>query len=395
MAKSQGTVYHSGYYRLSKLLKSVRFAVLGVLAVFTLVIFLFFGQDMTLSHFRYFLNNFDFSENATDTAGDVFYYDADADASFGFVSGGFVTLTDTRVFVTDRSSSTTFSAYHGYRMPMGVYSDRYMVIYDRAGSSATVYNAFSALKSLEYEGTLTDAAVSDSGSFAIAAADVSGYYTKIYIYDSEFTLVRTVSKYKYLVDMAFDEAGDMLYTLSRYTEDGKVLYELQGIDYEKGKASFTETLTDAVYKLSLEEEDVLLLCDGAILRYREGALVSREEFSFPVYKSGAVGGGVYLVSSGADSRKEQFYFYGEEGRLEYPLPSSLLDCKADGEYLYLFCENNFFVIDKKTKECYDVGTLRENDGVLTLVQGKNAVYFAGVFRADRLDGKALIENIGK
>lgn len=395
MAKPQGTVYHSGYYRFSKLLMPLRFAVLGLLAVFTLVILLFFGEDMTLSHFRYFLNNFDFSENAADTAGNVFYYDADADASFGFVSGGFATLTDTRVFVTDRSSSTTLSAYHGYRMPMGVYSDRYMVIYDRAGSSATVYNAFSALKSFTYEGTVIAAAASDSGAFALAVSDVSGYYTKIYVYDSELTLVRTVSKYKYLVDMVLDEAGDTLYTVSRYTEAGAALYELQAIDLEKGKAVFTETLTSSVYKLSLDGKDLTLLSDGAILRYRDGVRQAKEEFSFPVYKSGIVDGGVYLVSSGADARKEQFYFYGEEGKSEYRLSSPLLDCKSDGEYLYLFCEEAFFVIDIKTGACYDLGTLRENEGALALVQGKNAVYFAGAFRAERLYGEALIENIGK
>ena len=201
MAKSQGTVYHSGYYRFSRLLRALRWIPLVTLVLFALVIFVFFGRDVTPEHFRYFLNNFDFSENASDTAGDVFYYDADADASFGFVSGGFVTLTDSRVFVTDRSSSTTLSAYHGYRSPQGAYSDRYMVIYDRAGSSATVYNAFSALKSFTYEGTVTDAVASDAGVFAIAVSDVSGYYTKIYVYGEDFSSLRVVSKYKYLVPM--------------------------------------------------------------------------------------------------------------------------------------------------------------------------------------------------
>ena len=59
--KQEGIVYHSGYYRVSRVLRYIRYGVLLVLVLFTLITFMAFRQDMTLNHFRYLLNNFDFS----------------------------------------------------------------------------------------------------------------------------------------------------------------------------------------------------------------------------------------------------------------------------------------------------------------------------------------------
>lgn len=395
MKQPNKAVYHSGYYRLSKLLKPLSFGTLALLVIFAAVVFIFFGQEMTLSHFRYFLNNFDFSENASQTAGDVFYYDADADASFGFVSGGFVTLTDSRVFVTDRASSTTLSAHHGYRAPLGAYSDRYMVIYDRSGSSATVYDAFSSLGSFTYEGTVQSAVASDSGVFAIAVQDVDRYYTKIYVYDGELSLVRTVSKYKYLVDMTLDDDGKTLYTVSRYVEDGKILYEVQTVSLAEGRATATVTLSSPIYRMTLDGDLLLLLGEDGLFACRGEETVLQKAFDGNVYQSGALDGGFYFVTGGADSRKEQFGFYAAGEELSIELSSRLTACESDGDYLYLLTEDTLLCVDRKTKAAVDLGALRPRNEILTLTRDKSAVYLVGADRADRLVGAELVENFGK
>lgn len=394
MKTEHAPILNHGYYRFSKLLKPIRWGILLFLCVFTLILLVFFGEDMTASHFRYFLNNFDFSLNAEETAGEVLYYDADADASFGFVSGGFVTLTDSRVFVTDRSSTTTLSAYHGYRAPMGAYSDRYMVIYDRAGSSATVYNAFSALKSFSYEGTVLAADVSDSGVFAIATSNVGQYYTKVYLYDEDFTLIRTVSKYKYFTAFALDESGEYLYLASRYTEGAELLYELQIIDLDKGEAIATEVLDFPIYKIKLEKNKALLLSSDGFYTYSGGMLVKEADLG-EAYKSGLLENGAYFVTTDADYRKEMFHYCFDGGVLKKSLSSPLKSCLSDGKYLYLLCERAFFVLDRASGELYDVSGSCDFTDTLSLVSAKDSVYLAGSFRADRLNGDELIVNFGK
>ena len=391
MKHTGGVIYHGGYYRAARVLRLVRYAVLSLLLLFTLVTFLTFRQDMTLNHFRYLLNNFDFSPNASSTSGDTIYYDGDAEASFGFVSGGLVTLTDTRVFVTDRSSSTTLSAYHGYRQPMGAYSDRYMVIYDRKGSTAKVFNAFSLLKTYTYDGTVTMASAADNGNFATVVADVDRYYTKVFVYGGDLSLLVTVSKYKYVTAIDFTPDGESLLIVSRYTDDGKMKSELVLLDVAKKEARFTLTLDGAIYGASAEEDYCLLLGEAGVTGYDyEGRAVSRTIFSETPHKSALLSEGVITAVSGADSRRETLSYYTGEGVYTFSLPSRLVLAREDADFVYLLLESGICLFDKQTKAFTDVSSSVSLEGALTLLSDGSRVYLAYTHRADRLDGKTLI-----
>lgn len=390
MKHSTGVIYHGGYYRTAKILTFLRYGILALLVLFTLVTFFAFRQDMTLNHFRYLLHNFDFSPNAGDTSGDTIYYDGDADASFGFVSGGLVTLSDTRVFVTDRSSSTTLSAYHGYRQPMGAYSDRYMVIYDRKGSEATVYNAFSLLKTLTYDGTVTLAAAADNGNFATVVADVDRYYTKIYLYGSDLSEILTVSKYKYVTAIAFTPSGDSLVILSRYTENGRMKSELLLLDIKSKTATFTLTLDGAVYGIRAERSHILALSDGGVQGFAyDGSLIDELVFDTLPHKSSLLSEGALVVTTSADSREETLLYYTEDSHDSYPLPSRLVSAKEDADAVYLLLESGLCLIDKKTKAFLDVSSAFSLEGVCGLSSDGERVYLTYTHRADRLDAEAL------
>lgn len=387
MKKKEGVVYHSGYYRLASVFKYVRYGVLLLLAVFTLITFAAFRQDMTEGHFRYFLNNFDFSAGASETSGEVFYYDADADASFGFVSGGLVTLTDTRVFVTDRSSSTTLSAYHGYRQPIGAYSNAYMLLYDRKGSTATVYNAFSLLKSFTYDGTVTLAACADNGNFAVAVSDSGGYYTKIFVYDRNFTVIRTLSKYKYVTALTFTKEGDALLVGSRFTENGKTGYELQSLDVGTTEPSFTLTLSESVYAIKARDGGFSALAEEGILFYSEdGTLLKRIAYPTLPHKSILLSSGALFATGGSDSRNETLTYCTETASNEILLKGRLRSAAEDADYLYLLTQEGLFAFNKKEASIGELSAVYPTEGALTLVSNGERVYLAYPHRADRLDG---------
>ena len=390
--KQEGIVYHSGYYRVSRVLRYIRYGVLLVLVLFTIITFMAFRQDMTLNHFRYLLNNFDFSPNAGDTSGDVLYFDADADASFGFVSGGFVTLTDTRVFVTDRSSSTTLSAYHGYRQPMGVYSDTYMLIYDRSGGSATVYNAFSALKSFSFDGTVVAAACADNGNFAIAVADSDGYYTRVHIYDKSFDEIRTLSKYKYVTALAFAKEDEAIVVGSRFTEKGKSGYEIQHLFVDSTTPTFTKTFDAPIYALTACEKGIrAMTADALFMLSHEGEVLSRDTLSLSVYKSTLLESGAITVSSSSDGRRETLYYAGDTGVLEKALDARFVTAREDESYLYILLENSLLLLDKKESVWHTVNDPVLLDGALTLAFDGDSVYLVRTHRADRLLGDMLVD----
>ena len=384
--KKTGVIYHTGYYRLSRRLGLLKYLVLAVLTVFTLVLFLTFRQDMTLSHFRYLLRNFDFSPNASSTSGDTIYYNGDPDSVFGFVSGGFATLTDTRVFVTDRSSSTTFSAYHGYREPRGLFSDTYMLIYDRGGSRVTVYNAFAAVNTLSFEGTVLAAALSDSGSYAVAVTAKDSYYSKVYVYDKNGKQVNLLSKYKYVTSLSLTDDGESLLVTSRYSsENGTSESELLVLDVGSKTPRALLTVKDAVYSAAfLADGSLAALTARDVSFYSpDGELLSSHTLEGTAEKSEIGKNGVMTVTSGADSRQKTFTYTDKEGSVSFPLSHRVLSFGEDGSGLYLLTEGELLRFSRQENSLQAVGGV-PLEGALMLVCDTSGVYLASSSRAVKL-----------
>ncbi|MBR2988037.1 MAG: hypothetical protein IKC63_08465 [Clostridia bacterium] len=390
--KKTGVIYHNGYYRVARRLGVVRYLTLFVLMVFSLTLFFAFRQDMTLDHFRYLLRNFDFTPNASSTSGDTIHYNGDPDATFGFVSGGFATVTDTRVFVTDRSSSTTFSAYHGYREPRGVFSDTYMLLYDRGGSELSVYNAFSLIKSFSYEGTVIAAAAADDGTFAVAVTPSDGYYSVVYVYDRQMKCVNTISKYKYLTSLSLSRDGSTLLVGSRYpSESGAEAYELLTLEVGSKTPTVSLTLSKTVYAAALSGSGgIMVLTEDEVQFYAEdGSLLSAFATEGAPRKSSFTKEGVLLVTSGADGREERLAYVTPAGKTLYSLPCRAVSFGEDDKRLYCLLENSLAVIDKETGVFTE--TAVDVSEAIALVNDVERVYLASADLAERLDHKALGE----
>ncbi|MBQ7364514.1 MAG: hypothetical protein IJW46_02825 [Clostridia bacterium] len=388
--KKTGVIYHNGYYRISKRLRVLKYVTLLLLLLFSLLLFMAFRQDMTLNHFRYLLRNFDFSPNAASTSGDTIYYNGDSEATFGFVSGGFATVTDTRVFVTDRSSSTTFSLYHGYREPRGVFSDTFMLLYDRKGSSLTVYNAFSAVKTMQFDGTVCTAALADNGTFAVAVAEDNGYYTTVYVYDRSFRLVNTLSKYKYTTALSFSDSGTELLVGSRYTDkDGKNAYELLLLGVGDTAAKAEVSLRETVYAAAVLEDGsfAALTASEALFYHADGSLDTSYTLVGVPHKSLIGRQGILTLTSSADKREETLMYYTPTREAHIPLSAKAVSFGEDDGYLYLLSEDTLWLY-RKTDGAL-ASTAVPVTGAIMLVSDSSRVYLATTFRADRLDGEAL------
>lgn len=380
MKKNEGVIYHHGYQRVALRLRLARYIAIFVFVFFTLFLFMLFREDMTLNHFRYLLRNFDYSSHSDASSGKTIYYDGEEGCTVGFVAGGFACLTDTRVFVTDPSSGVTFSEYHGYKAPRAVFSEKYMAVYDRAGSEVLVYNAFAQLESFTYNGTVLSCALADDGTLAVAVQEDTSHYSTVYIYNDSFEEVNKLSKYKYVTTLAFTEDGDYLALGSIYAgKNGVSDSELLLLKVGKKEASAVETLVgENLWQVSFfENEDFALLTDKALLIYDdEGTFLKKQPYGARAPHGSFWGKeGVLLLFADADSRKETLSVYSDKGELlvSLALNGRVSSMAEDENAYYLVTETSLLTLDKKTLTLTEEALLEKGG---TLVVQKERVYYA-------------------
>ena len=353
--KTDPVIYHRGYYRAANRLRGARYTVLAAFVLFTLLLFFLFRQDMTLNHFRYLLRNLDFSSNLTATSGDTMYYSGEADSEFGFVDGGLACVTPTRVFVTDRASGTTFSHYHGYTEPRAVFSEKYMAVYDRRGSSLSLYNAFAHLETLTFEGTVLAAALSDDGELAVAVSEKGQYYSTVYVYSPSLKIENKLSKYKYVTDLALSRNGKQLAVASLCPDGvGGLGSELLLMTVGEKKATLTESFSaESIVTVGFTDEDALAaVTDKAYRLYgKKGDLLVKtdlEERPDRVYLSGS---SLLTLTGGADSRFASARVYSDRGESLFSLPSvsyRLKSVVATKEGWYLLASDGLTFLEEET-----------------------------------------------
>ena len=393
MDQQNDHVKNYGYYRIAGRLRLARYTALFVFLVFTAILFFAFRQEMTMNHFRYLLRNIDFSSNVSLFAGDTIYYNGDDDSEFGFVSGGLAVVSDARVFVTDRASGTTFSQHHGYKAPRLVSSEKYMLLYDRSGSSLSVYNAFSHLKSFEYNGTVVAAATANDGTVAVAISGEDEYYSTVYVYNSSFEVLNKISKYKYVTSLALSEDGDLLAIGSVYADGaGEIKSELLYLEVGKKKEEAKiELENEAIWQVSFFENDgFAVLTDSSVIFFDDdGDRIKRVAYS--TEPNGAYLGkeGVLILVSKADSRYQTVYLYDEDGDCElkgYAIDGTCQSVTEDNKYYYLAVGQEVLTFEKDGDSPVKKALPSEAG---QLVTDGERVYYATSSYANVLDKKAI------
>ncbi len=387
--KNESVITHYGYHRTANRLKVARYLVLAFFLLFAILLFLVFRQDMTLNHLRYLLRNVDLTPSSKLSSGDTVYYDGEADSRFGFVAGGLACLTDTRVFVTDRSSGTTFSDYHGFTSPRAVFSDSYMAVYDRSGSTLYLYNAFARLESFTFDGTVLTASVADDGTLAVAVSEDDGYYTAVYVYNSRFEEVNKLSKYKYVTSLSLSDNGKYLAVGSLFAaKNGYLSSELLYMKVGEKQAIVTHTLdAESLFQVSFAENGrISLLTDRALHIYNEdGVFLKTVAYGDDTPIKSCLGEeGVLLLSSGADGRKDELALYGTDGSLliKTPLDGVCLDIAEANGVFWLLLDNGSLLAFDKNGALLKEGSVSSSGG--SLVSDEKDVYYATSSFATRL-----------
>ncbi len=381
---SSAVIYNYKYYKTAERLRIIRYIAALLLALCLFAFFFIYKENITVKHLKYFARNIDFTPNSVLTSGENIYYSADRESDFALVSGGFVFMTDTRVSVVDKTSSAVLSEYHGYLTPILATSKKYLAVYDRTGSSVTLYNAFSKIKTLTFDGCVKSVSVADNGAIAVAVSSNSDYYSTVYVYDRSLELVNTISKYKYVTDVELSSDGKSLLVTSIYTDKNGILSS-EALLMTVGKKTADKTLTaseTSIWDAKLfSNRDFALLFDSSLIFYQSDgtpkgtvSFSERTPYRYYIGESYAV-----LAFSCSDSRKSDILVYSHSGELLYELCDfygRVSDISSDKENIYILTDTKLISLSNgKAKEAlldFNAASLVESDDTVFIAASDEA-----------------------
>lgn len=223
---------------------SARFKVAQRIFVLVLVVFLLFSifaniRDITYSNLYYFVRDFGNAVDMESTNYETLSYDVYRDQSFSLYRGGIAAVSPSNVSVFTATGRRTLKSRSDYVVPYAVSSSEYLLVYDISGNSFSLYNSFSKVHTESFDYPITDAAISDSGVFALLSRSSSNKST-IYVYNDNIKLTGKYSKNLYALDLSIDKAGERMAVIYYDVGDGRgkstlVVYDISQREAEKGK----------------------------------------------------------------------------------------------------------------------------------------------------------------
>ena len=356
-----------------------------------LIIFLAFSiatnyKEITFNNFFYLLKDFSSAADSETSNYQVLSYDSDKRQKFALFRGGIVSASPSTVSVFTTSGRRSLKNNNDYYSPNLVSCDKYVLVYDSASSSFSVYNSFSKVYNEKLEAPITDADFAEDGSFAVATreADVK---TVIHLYGKDIKYRGYISQSDYVFDMALSSSQGRFATIAYDVGEG--IGETIITVYDMSSSSTAKKL----YEHSIEGEFPLscaYLDGGALAVITNGSLrifnKDFEEKDKASFYEGSVGafnassnGAVAVVN--VSSVRTAFAF-NEKGELVYneAIGENIIHADISGKYLFLQTSSGVIRINTEDKTRQ---TLTSGKGSM-LVYSEDTAIVCGEAKAEYL-----------
>lgn len=202
-----------------------KYVMVVVLAVMILFMTIFGSGELKAENFRYFfkyfqVNPFSFASSYSDIS-----FTGNPDMKFSMYKGDLVSLCDGILTVYSLSGKVLLSA-DALGADTVESEGKYLALYKRGGSTATLYNSFSAVHTVSSECPINDIDVSSDGGFAVATSE-KNVRSSVLVYSKAFSLVYTwKSTDKYVSSVRLSENGRNIGIFASGTENGIPYCEL-------------------------------------------------------------------------------------------------------------------------------------------------------------------------
>lgn len=344
--------------------------------LFMIFSILFHYKEITYDNFFYLMRDFSSAVDSETTSYESISYESSPGQHFSLYRGGVAVVSPSQISAFTTTGRRTLQTTSDFSAPFVVSSDQYMLVYDTAGKSFSVYNSFAKVYTEKLSYPVTGACFAEDGTFAVLTRE-AGHRTVVHIYDPNENFERDTYRWNaYIFDIAMDSDTD------------RVVFVYYGVGDGTGETMLSfrnrSTLEEiASVKLSgefpldcgfMENNKFALVTDEAVRIFGsslEDAIAETYE-----YQGGSVTGysitpqGV-AVSTMRSSQNEVFAF-DKAGNLLYndSIDANVTDIGLFSEYLFLQTETGVIRLNVKnsTKE-----TLACGNGKMLLYNAHTAV----------------------
>ncbi|MBE6606001.1 MAG: hypothetical protein E7635_03065 [Ruminococcaceae bacterium] len=267
-----------------------KFIILFFTILFLMAILSFFRDEVSIENFQYMLKYMTSEDNTFITTQKIHYPTSDSKALEIF-AGDFASAGTNGITLYDTNGNTVLDIDTVLSNPVFAVGKKYGLCYDLSGYNYVVFNTFSKLSHNELEYPISDAAIDNSGNYAILSKDKE-YRSIIYVYDSDFDLVSKIYKNKYTFDL--DINPKQIAYVTAEALDARFLTKLNVIEHN----SDIETTVASIYDefplaVNFLDKSIVMITDKSLRIYSN----DKDEFGeISKYSFSANSPGGYAVS---------------------------------------------------------------------------------------------------
>ncbi len=232
--RGAGDPYYASVSAGFKVTERLLWLVLAIFMVFSLITNY---KEITYNNVFYLFRDFSSIAEQQSSSYQVLSYDSDERQKFELFRGGIVSASPSYISVFTSGGRRTLKNNTDYDAPNVICCDKYVLVYDTAGSSFSVYNSFAKIHNQKLESPITDADFDDDGSFALATRK-NDAETVIYIYNGDIKPIAECRDDRYVFDMSLDSKKEKLITL--YYEAGSGIGRTVICEYDISKSGNDE-----------------------------------------------------------------------------------------------------------------------------------------------------------
>jgi len=352
------------YISVSRKLRVFKYITLVVLVIFVSVMLLVFRESITYENLQYMLR--DFNVASSGAAFSTIHFDSDGVTCAEMYRGDILTAGKKNISLYSISGNKTLSQTVSYDAPRVSASQKYFLAYDSEGKTYSVFNSYSKLFSEEFDYAVTDAAVSDSGNYAVVTS-TREYPYAIYVYNKDFKRIGEYYKNKYVMDVIISDDGGELIILSFYTESGDYRTEILLCDTSGKKEDRIVTISGRFPMMAEYNENggfTVVTDGGAYIYSSEAEMIKTVAVNDEVLSRAVLGEklSALFYKKNKNSSETTVVLFDSDGDVIYNdyVYGKITDASIFDGKLYVLLDNSVISIDsksgeRKTAECSSGG----------------------------------------
>lgn len=342
--------------------------------LFTLISILFHYQEITYDNFFYLMRDFSSAVDAESSHYETVSYESSPGQHFALYRGGVAVVSPSGISAFTATGRRTLQAESDFSAPFVVCSDQYMLVYDTAGKSFSVYNSFSKVYTETLTYPVTAACFAEDGSFAVITREADRRAV-VYIYDKDFN--RDTYRWNaYMFDIAMDSDRDLVAFVYYGAGDGTG-ETMISIRRKTTLEEITTISLNGEFPLDcgfMDNNKFALITNGAVRMFDESFEETVAE-SYEYYGGSVTG--FFISSHGVAvsamiSSRNEIIAFDKAGKLLYhnTVSTSVTDVGVYADYLFLQTETGVIRVHAKTEEEEE---LSSGNGKMLLYNERTAV----------------------